>query len=413
MQSFGRMCSVVALGLAASCAKSHAVPPFPVDSSRDGDASADQDGSTDEHVHSRLARNIIVFMGDGMGADALATGRYAAGGRLRLDVLAGPALSTTDSLTTLRADPNNAPATDSAASATAIAAGVLVENGVVSQMPEGAPLETVLEVYKRAGKATGIVTTSMFYDASPAAFVSHQSARWNYAPIVRETLGVTQVDVVMGAGVGVFDNPAEGLHEVAAAGGYAVVRNVTELSAWDPTRQPRLLGVFENLFRPNPGGEAYLMTPALERTASSSDPTLATMTERAIDRLSRDADGFFLFAEDEAFDILGHRGTGDLEWANRAYPAQAMAFDAAVGVAIDWVLAHSSFDETLIVVLSDHETGGYRFDHMLGPSSGRFANSGVHTRTPIEVYALGPGSQSVLYVKTHLDTHLLLLGMLP
>lgn len=417
--------------LGVACARTHAVPPFPpdatpdgaMDASRDGaNDSADNDGSADDDGSvvsptTHLPRNIIVLMGDGMGPEQVATGRYAAGGRLRLDVLAGPALSNTDSLSTMLAGGTDPPATDSAAAATGIATGVLVKDHVISRRtpePDSEPLETVLEVCKRAGKATGLVTTSMFYDASPAAFASHQVDRYMYPEISREMLSVTQPDVIMGAGAGVFDNPGFGLHSDADAAGYFVVRDVNQLAAWDPLAHPRLLGVFEHPFEPSPNhGEAYLMTPALERTESSPDPSLATMTARAIDRLSQDPDGFFLFAEDEAFDILGHRGTLDLEWANRAYPQEAMAFDAAVAVAIDWVLAHSSFEETLIVVLADHETGGYQFDHTLGPSSGTFTRSGRHTRTPIEVYALGPGSNSIFLVHSHLDTHRLLLGLLP
>ncbi len=378
---------------------------------RDG---RDDDAHTDEQPRSpRLARNIIVFMGDGMGAEQLATGRFAAGGRLRLDALAGPVLANTDSLSTIRSDDENPPPTDSAASATVIATGELVENYVVSQTPDGQPLETVLEACKRAGKATGIVTTSMFFDASPAAFAAHEPRRGNYAEIVHDMLGETQPDVIFGGGGWLFDAPQEGLHEVADQAGYVVLRDATELGAWNPMTQPRVLGVFQTDFVATPVGEGFLFTPALERSASAPDPTQATMTARALERLSEDPDGFFLFSEDETFDVMGHRGTADLEWANRAYPLQALAFDAAVAVAIDWVLAHSSFDETLIVVLADHETGGYHFDHAVGPSSGAFSMSGVHTRIPIEVYALGPGSDSIDLIQRHADTYRLLTGTLP
>lgn len=409
--------------LVIACGRTHVVPPYPIpdgatmDSATDADPdgasdSADNDASHEERP-ARLPRNIILFMGDGMGAEQLATGRVAAGGRLRLDALAGPVLANTDSLTSIRVGGDDPPPTDSAAAATVIATGVLVENYVVSQDANGAPLETVLELCKRAGKATGLVTTSMFYDASPAAFASHQSARGKYAEIVRDMLTVSQPEVIMGSGAWVFDAPQDMQHEAAELAGYTVVRGVMELAAWDPLRQPRILGLFETNFRSAQPGEGFLFTPALERTADAPDPTQATMTERALERLSQDPDGFFLFSEDETFDIIGHRGTGDLAWANRAYPLQAMAFDAAVAVAIDWVLAHSSFDETLIVVLADHETGGYHFDHAVGASSGSFSRPGVHTRTPIEVYALGPGSDSLDQVKSHADTHRLLIGTLP
>ena len=73
---------------------------------------------------------------------------------------------------------------------------------------------------------------------------------------------------------------------------------------------------------------------------------------------------------------------------------------------------------TLIVVLADHETGGYHFDHTVGPESGEFSayseadgvRTGVHTRTPVEVRALGPGSDSIGLIASHADTHRLLLG---
>ena len=162
------------------------------------------------------------------------------------------------------------------------------------------------------------------------------------------------------------------------------------------------------------------MTPELERKPTSPDPTLATMTRRALDRLSRDRDGFFLFAEDEIFDQISHRGPAEVAWANRALPAQVAGLDAAVRVALDWVLDHSSFDETLIVVLADHETGGYQWDDARGPSSGdytAFTDDGIlrvgyHTRTPIEVYALGPGSDGVARITEHADTYRLLTGRL-
>jgi alkaline phosphatase len=189
--------------------------------------------------------------------------------------------------------------------------------------------------------------------------------------------------------------------------------------AWDPIANPRLLGLFATDFVPVAlAVEAYSMTPELERRADSPDPTLATMTARALDRLALDPDGFFLFAEDELLDEIGHRGPAEVAWANRAYPRQVAALDDALAVALDWVLQHSSFDETLLVVLADHETGGYHYDHELGPASGDFFafsqdvafRIGNHTRTPTAVYALGPGSDSIVDVHKHADTHSLLIG---
>jgi alkaline phosphatase len=392
------------------------------DAEQPEDAAADAARDAATPAEPRLARNIIIFMGDGMGAEQLATGRHAKEGRLRLDVMAGPALARTDSLTTHFSGGPNAPPTDSAAAATVIATGRLVENDVLSLGPNGEKYETLLEVAKRLGKATGLVTTSTFFDASPAAFAAHQTSRSLYPEIVTEILGVTQPDLVMGAGAWFVDAQPASLRELIEQSGYTILRGAAELAAWDIETQPRILGLFDTNFVPAvAGAERFTMTPEMERSADSPDPTLSTMTRRAIDRLSKAPDGFFLFAEDEIFDQMSHRGPAEVEWANRALPRQAIAFDAAVAVALDWVVEHSSFDETLIVVLADHETGGYRFDHAVGPESGEFTSYwvaagglrvGEHTRTPIEVYALGPGSDAVPRITQHADTYRLLLGVL-
>jgi alkaline phosphatase len=369
-----------------------------------------------------LARNVIVFMGDGMGPEQLSTGRYAKDGSMRIDELAGPVLVDTDSLTTLNASEPELYATDSAAAATVIATGVRVINGVLSLAPTGEPLESVLEICKRAGKATGLVTTSFFFDASPAAFGAHQASRDFFAGILLQLLVETRPDVIMGSdGAWLLGDLFSGLQDFAAASGYSLVRSEQELLAWDPALHPRVLGLFTTDFVPAVAlGEPYTLTPALERRPDSPDPTLATMTGRALQRLAADPDGFFLFAEDELLDEMGHRGPGEVEWVNRAFPLQAAALDDAVGVAIDWVHSHSSFEETLIVVLADHETGGYHYDHDVGPSSGRFDAftegeafpAGYHTRAPTAVYALGPGSGALARVHEHADTHSLLLGVL-
>lgn len=387
------------------------------DSARDLDASEHDAGALQPSEAQRLPRNLIVFMGDGMGAEQVAAGRFAAGGRLAMDALNGPALAVTDSLTTLRIGGDFPPATDSAAAATWIATGVRVENDVISISPDETKLETVLELYKRSGKATGLVTTAAFFDASPAAFASHQLSRSFFPEIVREMLTTAQPEIIMGAGGWLFDDPQYNLTEAATLGGYAVIRDAAALADFGASSTERLLAMFATDFLPSfLAPDPFTMTPAIERTENTADPSLLTMTQHALRQLGENPQGFFLFAEDEITDQIGHSAPGDVAWAKRALPAQVVALDAAVSYAIEWTLEHSSFDETLIVVLADHETGGYRFDHTLGPESGEFrgrdAIGGFHTRAPTEVRALGPGSQAVEQIASHGDTYQLLVGTL-
>lgn len=384
------------------------------DSARDIDAIAHDAGASQPSEAQRLPHNLIVFMGDGMGAEQVAAGRFVAGGRLAMDALNGPALGVTDSLTTLRIGGEFPPPTDSAAAATWIATGVRVENDVISIASDGTKLETVLELYKRAGKSAGLVTTAAFFDASPAAFASHQPSRSFFPEIVREMLTTVHPEIIMGAGGWLLDDPQYDLSEAVTLGGYTRIRNAAELADNDAER---LLAMFATDFLPSfVAPDPFTMTPAIERTESTADPSLLTMTQHALRRLGENPKGFFLFAEDEITDQIGHSAPADVAWANRALPAQVVALDAAVSYAIKWTLEHSSFEETLIVVLADHETGGYHFDHALGPESGEFrardAIGGFHTRAPTEVRALGPGSQAVEQIASHGDTYQLLVGTL-
>lgn len=122
------------------------------------------------------------------------------------------------------------PVTDSAAAATAFATGVKVNRGVVSRrIPgDGAGLPTILELFRRRGAATGVVTTSALTHATPAAFASHVTSRNDYSRIASQMLYFTRPRVLFGGGGDDYsiDN------DRAADAGYSVVSNASELSGY-------------------------------------------------------------------------------------------------------------------------------------------------------------------------------------
>jgi alkaline phosphatase len=81
-------------------------------------------------------------------------------------------------------------------------------------------------------------------------------------------------------------------------------------------------------------------------------PDLATMTVGALNVLNQDEDGFFLMSEGGAVDWMGH--ANDMP----RFIEEQIDFNAAVDAVIDWVEENSSWEETLLIVTSDHETGG-------------------------------------------------------
>jgi alkaline phosphatase len=222
--------------------------------------------------------------------------------------------------------------TDSAASATAMATGHKTENVIVSMLPNGTSVDTILEIAQANGKATGLVATTLIQHATPAAFMTHVEDRDNYTEITRQIVEDAGVDILLGGGRAYFSSS----HTQAMENqGYTVVNARTEMLG---VSSGRLLGLFHNY---------YL---AYERVRDfSTTPSLSEMTNKALELLSEDPDGFFLMVEGSKIDYRAHANDPV------GVALETIAFDKAVSVALDYVEEHSN---TVLMVTADHETGG-------------------------------------------------------
>jgi alkaline phosphatase len=309
------------------------------------------------------ARNVIIFVGDGMGAsqrDLIRLATVGLEGELGMDDLPYEGRSHTNS-----ADPETF-VTDSAAGGTAIATGVKTYNGAIGVDVNEEPVETVLEQAKQAGKATGLVTDSQVTDATPASFGAHVPDRDDQSEIARQYVEESQPDVILGGGedhwypeddAGVYpDEPeedpeeksrgAEGnLVDRAEAAGYEYVTDADGLGA---ATGPKVLGLFANeeMFQQKPEGEGDSYEPAV---------SLAEMTRKAIETLSEDEDGFFLLVEEEAIDEMSHQNNTPLTIE------AGQALDEAVEIAKSYA---EDDPETLLIVTADHETGGLAIESL-------------------------------------------------
>ncbi len=144
-----------------------------------------------------VAKNVILFIGDGMGQAHRFAGQLLSAGRD--GKLAMDRLAVHGQMGTMSADPQSF-VTDSAAAATAIATGVKTVNGAVSIDPEGRERLTILELARSSGRAVGLVTTCQLTDATPAAFASHVPHRIDQSEIARQYIERSQVDVLLGGG---------------------------------------------------------------------------------------------------------------------------------------------------------------------------------------------------------------------
>ena len=339
-------------------------------------------------------RSVILVNGDGMGAahrEAATLAQEGLSGSLAMDRLPVQGAQRTEP------DDPEAIVTDSAAAATAWATGQKTANRRISTTADGQALVPLGLEVARAGKATGLVTTSTVTDASPAAFFSSTPDRREEGVIAAQYLEPDGPDVVLGGGAAVW---SQDLLDAAEQDGYAVLDDPAQLGGTDGGR---VLGLFDDqsLWRAADEGEGAVYDPPV---------SLAEMTADALRRLSEDEDGFFLFVEEEGVDAMSHEQNGTLTLTAMA------ALDEAVQVARDYVAEHP---DTLLIVTGDHETGGLTVEDEDGggedgpfPVAGsdrQFAidwTTGDHTSVPTPVTAQGPGSERLAgaYQNTHLHT---------
>ncbi len=372
----------------------------------------------------KRARNVIFIQGDGMGIahrELIRLALKGQGGQLTMNKMQYTGLVHTES-----ADKKEA-VTDSAAAATAYATGVRSYNGAIGVDSDGKPVTNLLERARAAGKSTGVVTTSQVTDASPGAFSAHVANRSDQSEIARQIIEQTRVDVVLGGGEDWWypagnpgawpDNPPKdpteqskgtkgNLVDRAQQLGYKYVRNAAELKK---VKRGKVLGLFANeeMFEYHNEGEGDLYDPSVR---------LPVMTKKAINILSRDRDGFFLFVEEEGIDEMAHHSNAKLMIKAGA------ELDRTVKIALDFAARTPG---TLVLVVGDHETGGLAIENV-DPNdengSGEQSEdtipiahsdlkmvadwtTGGHTGAATPVTASGPGAQRLGGFIKNTDVH--------
>ncbi|MGI6457327.1 MAG: alkaline phosphatase [bacterium] len=309
--------------------------------------------------------NIILCIGDGMGFEQVKAGRCYLGKPMSFELF--PYQS---SVITVSA---NSPVTDSAASGTAMASGIKVNNGVISMaMPgDGRELETLLEYYARQGKSTGLVTTCYMTHATPAVFAAHDPSRYNFADIASDYFNQTRPDLLLGGGgVGMSI-------EAAQAAGYQTVTNAAELHALDPENTTRISGQFGGYNLP------------YEFDGLNDLPHLSEMTRFALACLDNNEKGFFLMMEGGRIDHACHENNRE------RMVHEVLEFSRAVQEVYDWA---ADREDTLIIVTADHETGGLTVtaDRGVGNYPDVTWSTWGHTGENVPIYAWGAGVEKIV-----------------
>lgn len=283
-------------------------------------------------------KNIIMVISDGMGP------AYTTAYRLYKDDPNTPMVELTALDPFLVGTTRTYPAsvsgyiTDSAASATALAAGIKTYNGAIGLDVDKTPLESVLQRAKKVGKKTGVAVTSQIVHATPAAYVAHNESRNNYNEIADSFLddrinNKNVVDVMLGGGWSYFIRDDRNLVNEFKALGYQYADSYTDLLAL-PKGKPTL-GLFAD--------------KGLSKALDDTNPhRLSVLTESAISQLEN-VNGYFLLVEASQVDWAGH--------ANDIASAMGEMEDLEQTIKLlkNYVDMHP---DTLVVLTADHSTGG-------------------------------------------------------
>lgn len=283
-------------------------------------------------------KNIIMVVADGMGP------AYTTAYRLYKDDPNTPMIELTALDPFLVGTSQTYPAsvsgyvTDSAASATALAAGVKTYNGAIGLDVNKQTVESVLQRAKKLGKRTGIAVTSQIVHATPAAYVAHNESRRNYNEIADSFLDDrindnNVVDVMLGGGWRYFIRDDRNLVQEFKALGYQYAASYTDLLSL-PKGKPTL-GLFADTGLPT----------ALDDV---NPHRLSVLTESAISHLEN-VNGYFLLVEASQVDWAGH--ANDIASAM----GEMEDLEQTIKMLKSYVDQHP---DTLVILTADHSTGG-------------------------------------------------------
>lgn len=317
-------------------------------------------------------KNVIIMIGDGMGLSCVSMIQLENDFRPTVyDAADNIALTKTYSL--------NNRVTDSAAAGTALATGHKTNNTHLGLTPDGEVVESIIARANAHDIPTGIVVTTYLQHATPAAFYAHTADRGALEEITR-SLVASGIDVAVGGGRKYFEQtyPDGAWLDTLAARGYRTVDDIESLSAIDG--RGRVMALLADKELPYDSGDM-----------------LAVSTAKTLDLLDAESArrgdvGFVAMIEGSMIDYGAHGNEID------KLRGELHSFTLAVEAAVDFARKHEG---TLVIVTSDHETGGLAIasadKDFLKSEQGisyRFSCEG-HTAQMCPVYLYGTGAELI------------------
>lgn len=315
-------------------------------------------------------KNVVFIIGDGMGPQQLELlqlyAKYAKNSIYKDKGTHFEKMARSGEIGMVEVNPNKFLVTDSSCSATQYATGEYSLPETVGINDSGLAVKTIIDVAKRLGKSTGIVTDTRITHATPASFIAHIGSRKHENEIAEQFID-SNVDVLLGGGLRHFlpkntkknkfslsvlpshiNNKSKrfdnrNLLEEANKKGYDLLFSKDALLN---SKSDKILGLFKSSGLPDGIEYRDNLYPKI--------PSLKDMASVALKSLSKNKKGFFLMIEAGQIDWAGHQNDTGLMLA------EMQKMDEMLGSVLKWA---SGRDDTIVVLTADHETGSFGFSY--------------------------------------------------
>ena len=318
---------------------------------------------------------VILFLSDNLTPSVLTASRiYAGGADHRLGMEKFPHLAL------LTSQANDFAVADGAAAAGSVATGQKANNGSLHFEGGKPPLPTLMELARKRGRATGIVSTASLTDATAAAFYAGTSDPLDFETLGKELAEKAEINVLLGGGAAdLLPDSKDGRRRDGRDlilemrnRGYDIVRNRQEMESSPQWRAPKVLGLFSK------GPFAF----ADEVQASASQPSLSDMVLQAILLLQYNPKGYFLVVD------AGLAGKAAMQNQGERMMKEILELDRAVATAKTY-----AGENALIVVAGRSNPGGLRLNGYSFRNDKGAAILGINAQgVPSLTWSTGPGS---------------------
>lgn len=304
-----------------------------------------------------IPRYVFLFIGDGMGLSLTTATQYYLGYQKepealppRMEPLSFTLFPEIGLMSTHYA---TGWVTDSSAAATAMASGKKTKRGYSNLSPDEEEVyQPITRLMKDAGMKIGIVTNTAVTDGTPAGFYATVSKRSDHYVLAVQAAQSDLIDFMGGGGFRVEEDPedkGENAYAIARKNGYRIIEDQNMIRAITASNERYFVLADE---RTDKGEMQYEIDRAYRAQFNSNAVSLAEIVAAAI-RAMDGPEGFFLMAEGGRIDGAAH--SGDAKTAMW----EVIGLSDAVTKAVTFYEQHPN--ETLIIVTSDHETGGMYF----------------------------------------------------